>query len=60
MVTKLRAARIAGESGIDMVIANGARPALIYDIIEGKNVGTRFVGIRDIECPENCPVDSFQ
>ena len=44
MVTKLRAARIAGAAGIDMVIANGARPELIYDIIEGKDVGTRFVG----------------
>ena len=46
MVTKLRAARIAGEAGIDMVIANGARPELIYDIIEGKPVGTRFIGNR--------------
>ena len=45
MVTKLRAARIAASAGIDMVIANGARPNLIYDIIEGKNVGTRFVGM---------------
>ena len=46
MVTKLRAARIAGETGIDMVIANGARPELIYDIIDGKSVGTRFIGRR--------------
>ena len=44
MITKLRAARIAGGKGIDMVIANGARPALIYDILEGKPVGTRFTG----------------
>ena len=44
MVTKLRAARIAGEKGIDMVIANGANPELIYDILEGKRVGTRFIG----------------
>ncbi len=44
MVTKLRAARIAMDAGIDMVIANGARPERIYDIIEGKRVGTRFVG----------------
>ncbi len=44
MVTKLRAARIAGEAGIDMVIANGKSPELIYDIIEGKPVGTRFIG----------------
>ncbi len=47
MVTKLRAARIAGEAGIDMVIANGARPELLYDIIDGKQVGTRFIGMRN-------------
>ena len=44
MVTKLRAARIAGEAGIDMVIANGADPKLIYDILDGRPVGTRFIG----------------
>lgn len=49
MVTKLRAARIAGSKGIDMVIANGARPELIYDILEGKRVGTRFIGVRSYE-----------
>ena len=49
MVTKLRAARIAAGKGIDMVIANGARPELIYDILEGKRVGTRFIGVRSYE-----------
>ena len=44
MVTKLRAARIAAEAGIDMVIANGAEPKLLYDILDGKPVGTRFIG----------------
>ena len=44
MVTKLRAARIAGEAGIDMVIANGSTPQLIYDILDGRPVGTRFMG----------------
>lgn len=44
MVTKLRAARIAGDAGIDMVIANGADPDLIYDILAGKPTGTRFKG----------------
>ena len=47
MVTKLRAARIAADAGIDMVIANGSNPGLIYDILEGKPVGTRFIGRRD-------------
>lgn len=42
MVTKLRAAEIAGEAGVDMVIANGQSPLLLYDIAEGRPVGTRF------------------
>ncbi len=44
MATKLRAARIAAASGCDMVIANGSRPELLYDIAAGKPVGTRFLG----------------
>ncbi len=44
MITKLKAAKIATESGIDMVIANGKNPLLLYDIVDGKDVGTRFKG----------------
>lgn len=43
MATKIRAARIATEAGIDMIIANGKEPNVLYDIVEGKPVGTRFV-----------------
>ncbi len=43
MVTKLRAATIATQAGCDMVIANGANPSKLYDIVEGKPVGTRFL-----------------
>ncbi len=43
MATKIKAAKIATADGIDMVIANGSNPAVLYDIVEGKNVGTRFV-----------------
>jgi glutamate 5-kinase len=42
MVTKLRAAEICLNCGCDMVIANGKNPNLLYDILEGKTVGTRF------------------
>lgn len=42
MHTKLHAARIATEAGIEMVIANGQDPAILYDIVEGRSVGTRF------------------
>ena len=44
MVTKLVAADICMEAGCDMVILNGGKPELIYDILEGKKVGTRFIG----------------
>lgn len=42
MQTKLRAARITTEAGCDMIIANGAEPSLLYDILDGKPVGTKF------------------
>ena len=42
MVTKLRAAEICLNCGCDMVIANGKNPRLLYDILEGKQVGTMF------------------
>ena len=44
MVTKLRGAAICTEAGCDMVIANGNNPENLYDILDGKAVGTRFVG----------------
>jgi len=42
MVTKLRAAEICLRCGCDMVIANGCNPDLLYDILDGKQVGTYF------------------
>lgn len=44
MATKLHAAQLATQAGFDMVITNGARPEVLYDIVEGKPVGTRFIG----------------
>ena len=44
MVTKLVAAEICMDAGTDMVILNGAYPERIYDILEGKQAGTRFIG----------------
>lgn len=43
MATKLRAAQIATASGTDMVIANGSDPNILYDIVAGKPIGTRFL-----------------
>ena len=42
MVTKLRAAEICLGCGCEMVIANGKNPDLLYDILDGKQVGTTF------------------
>ena len=44
MATKLSAAQIATGAGCEMVIANGSRPELLYDIVAGRPVGTRFLG----------------
>lgn len=46
MSTKLRAAKIATSAGTDMVIADGSCPELLYDIVDGKAVGTKFLGRR--------------
>ncbi len=49
MRTKLRAAQICNEKGCDMIITNGATPAVLYDICDGGAVGTRFVAPRNEE-----------
>ena len=42
MVTKIHAAKIAGNEGIPTVIMNGSDPADIYKLIDGHSVGTVF------------------
>lgn len=42
MVTKLQAAEITMGAGIPMTIADGADPSVLYDIVEGIQVGTLF------------------
>ena len=43
MITKLKAAKLAVDNGTEMIIANGDNPEILYDIVEGKTVGTRFL-----------------
>ena len=43
MRTKLHAAQICTESGCDMIITNGTNPQNLYDISDGKSIGTRFI-----------------
>lgn len=42
MVTKIEAAKIANSAGISMLIVNGKNIDTLYDIIDGKKVGTLF------------------
>ena len=49
MATKLTAAKLATGAGVDMVIANGADPMLLYDIVAGRRAGTRLLGRRKKE-----------
>ena len=42
MITKLQAAEICLGCGCAMVIANGDSSDVLYDILDGKDVGTRF------------------
>lgn len=42
METKLRAGKIVNGAGIPMIIMDGRQPELLYDAVEGKQVGTRF------------------
>ena len=44
MATKLRAAKMVTAVGCDMIITNGEKPEYLYDIADGKPVGTRFLG----------------
>lgn len=44
MVTKLHAAEITMEAGIDTIVMNGENPTEIYRALDGKQVGTFFKG----------------
>ncbi|MFV0498038.1 MAG: glutamate 5-kinase [Candidatus Fimivivens sp.] len=44
MITKINAAEIVCEVGIDMSIINGSQPALLYDLFDGAPIGTYFLG----------------
>lgn len=46
MATKIHAAKLCMAAGCDMVIANGAAPELLYEIVAGKPAGTLFKGKR--------------
>ena len=45
MVTKLQAAKICMDCKCEMIIANGSRPDNLYDIMDSKEIGTKFAGV---------------
>lgn len=47
MKTKIKAAKIATMSGIDLIIANGFKSGIIKKIVSGENVGTLFVSKKE-------------
>lgn len=49
MATKIAAARIANDSGADMIIANGKDFGILNEIMEGKDVGTLFLAHKNSE-----------
>ena len=47
MATKIQAAKIATAKGIDVYVAQGADPRILYSVLDGEDVGTRFCGKKD-------------
>ena len=43
MATKINAAKIATEAGVDMVIMNGRDPEQLYALFDGEPIGTHFL-----------------
>lgn len=47
MVTKIAAAKICLQDGIDCVITSGSDPGIIFDILDGKEIGTHFMAKKE-------------
>lgn len=43
MITKINAAKIANDAGIDMIIMNGNNPDKLYDLFDNTQAGTLFI-----------------
>ena len=44
MTTKIKAAKVCTDGGIDLVILSGGCPEFLYKAVAGEKAGTRFVG----------------
>jgi len=47
MVTKISAAKICLHDGIDCLITSGSDPAILFDVLAGKEVGTHFIANKE-------------
>jgi glutamate 5-kinase len=47
MATKINAAEIATTAGVNMVIADGSVPDILYQVVSGDDVGTLFLGQKE-------------
>ena len=47
MIAKIKAASIATNMGIPMLIINGEDPFILYEILDGKHVGTYFAARKE-------------
>jgi len=52
MITKLQAAKLSTGAGIDTVVMNGADPADLYKLLDGRQTGTFFEGNSSAPVPE--------
>lgn len=48
MKTKLAAAKVALGAGVNMILTNGKDPEILFDILEGQDVGTLFINKRGL------------
>lgn len=48
MITKLNAAELVMNEGIDMALLNGRNPSILYDLFDGKTAGTIFTSEKEI------------
>jgi len=46
MATKLKAAKTATSSGVNMVLASGNNPEIVMDILNGEEIGSLFLAKR--------------
>ena len=47
MSTKVAAAEIATQSGIECCVINGSNPEILYELMDGHNPGTIFEAVRE-------------